>query len=783
MPSVKLTRWQLTAHYPYTALHYGLLTGSAMFSNIFPPIEASVPGSIYKDLANAGIIADPYYDMNSLSCEWVSNRWWLYKTSIVLENNKKLRNYTLRLNGIDYKAHISFNGKMLTQTEKPHEGMFLLYQADITQLVRRGEKNHVAVLLENAPEEMGQIGYTSKTSTQKPRCNYNWGFATRLVDIGLYGEAEILDYGSAAIQYANISTRKTTSGDFILTAEIDLHAFTDACTEIEFILSFDGEKIDNTVINAMLIQGENNVKTEIFVGNPLLWNVNNAGEQNLYSLDVIIKDSGGEISDSKNYKVGFRTLEYTRCDGAPENALPYVPVINGKRVYINGVNFVPSDLMYGTVTRERLEKLLMKAKTHNINLIRVWGGGVIESFDFYDLCDQYGIMVWQEFIQSSSGIDNIPSKRPEFLELLAKTSVEALKVKRNHVSLIFWSGGNELTDAQHNPVCYADENIAMLKNLCDNLDPNRLMLPSSASGPSEYISFDNPENNHDVHGYWIYHGPVEHYRLYNKAQSMLHSEFSCGGMTNYDKFERFLSEEHRKVFLVADNPVWKHHAEWWDMLKINAPIFGHFEENELMTLSKISQVMQGDGVRYILDTNRRNQFKNTGSIIWQFNEPWPNIAGSSLVDYWGDEKYVLKLVGEAFRPRNVSLRHNGIVYEESEIFKGEVFVVNNFGELRGNVNITVVDDEGNVLYDNRVEVVCAEESAVMVYKFEFVIGSSPCYYVNLVLDDGEKSIASQYFFLVKNKNGFCEKKPLLKIYDKAINKIKYTGIKNHGRKI
>jgi beta-mannosidase len=246
---------------------------------------------------------------------------------------------------------------------------------------------------------------------------------------------------------------------------------------------------------------------------------------------------------------------------------------------------------------------------------------------------------------------------------------------------------------------------------------------------------------------------------------MLHSEFGCGGMTNYDKFERFLSEEHRKVFAVADNPVWKHHAEWWDMLKVVAPIFGDFGEDELIALSKVSQVIQGDGLRYILDTNRRNQFKNTGSIIWQFNEPWPNIAGSSLVDYWGDAKYALKLTGEAFRPRNASLRHNGIVYEENDVFTAEVFVVNNLGELRGVLNISVHDEENRILYNDSVEVVCAEESAVMAGRIEFVVSSSPCYYANLVLNDGENRSTAQYFFLVKGKDGFCDRKPIVKIYD------------------
>lgn len=765
----KLTDWDLTAHYPYTPIQQNSMETGIAHSPILPGIKAKVPGSIYMDLLNAGYIENPYFDMNSLLCEWVPERWWIYNTNVKIPEKLKGRNVFLRFNGIDYKAHISFNKKVLT--EKPHEGMFIPFNSDITDLIDFESENNIQVILEHAPDEMGQIGYTSKTFTQKSRCNYKWDYCTRMIGMGLYGEALIESFGSCAIRYADIKTvrseSKPESNKYNINFDLEIDAFQASKVDIQYNLYLKDELIISQTAEKNLELNKNVFSSGIEIINPKLWDVNGHGEQNLYTLKIKIFD-GQVLSDEKEYKIGIKTLSYERCDGSGEDSLPYIPVINGKRIYIKGVNISPFDLMYGCVTREKLRKLLLQAKNNNINLIRVWGGGVIESFDFYDLCDEFGIMIWQEFIQSSSGIDNIPSKVPEFLSLITKTTEEALKIKRNHASLTFWSGGNELMDENGVPSTYDDANIKLLKNLCDIFDPAHLMLPTSASGPREFIDVENKGVSHDVHGHWKYLGAYDHYKFYNKSDSLFHSEFGCDGMTNPDKIEKFLSKKHQKVFSMAENHVWRHHGEWWDTLERERTIFGEFDRDDLLTFIKISQVIQGDGIRYILDSNRRRKFKNAGSIIWQYNECYPNISCTSLIDYWGDAKFALIYVGESYRMRNISLKHESLVYNKGDIFKGEVYIVNDLNEFYAKIDIKIYDEDDNIILCKTEHKNIENNGVLKVAEIEFLIGDSPCYHVDLTLGDGENSITpikSGYFFLVKDENGFCDKQPVVKIYD------------------
>ncbi|MCL2158977.1 MAG: hypothetical protein FWH48_06195, partial [Oscillospiraceae bacterium] len=177
MAKIKLGEWDLTAHYPYTPILNKSLETGAVLNPIFPSIKAKVPGSVYMDLLEAGYIKDPYFDMDSMLCEWVPQRWWIYDKTLKIPEDLKGRNIFLTFSGIDYKAHISFNKQNLTK-EAPHEGMFLPFTKNVTELAELGGENNIRVILESAPDEMGQIGYTSRTFTQKSRFNYKWDWCT-----------------------------------------------------------------------------------------------------------------------------------------------------------------------------------------------------------------------------------------------------------------------------------------------------------------------------------------------------------------------------------------------------------------------------------------------------------------------------------------------------------------------------------------------------------------------------------------------------------------------------
>ncbi len=719
--------WKVAGAHPFTPLQGASMETGQALAGVTPMMDAKVPGSVYDDLLRAGLIEDPYYECNSLRCEWVANRFWSYQTTFSVPSEAAGKKVRLVLKGIDYHAHISCNGNVVAE----HVGMYVPCVVDVTETVRPGEENSLLVVLEDAPHEMGQIGYTSRTWTQKARFGYKWDFGTRLVNLGLY-DIVYLDICDDPLTDVHIRYL----GDGLLTV-------TAKNPQMQAVLSYQGK----TVCTAVSVPTENGSKIAMTVDNPLLWYPNGYGKQPLYDLTLTTTD------DEKTYPVGLRTLTYRQPDCADTTCLPYIPVVNGREIYIKGVNMTPLDHMYGCVTGERYDRLLTLARDGHVNLIRVWGGGIIEKEEFYELCDRYGIMVWQEFIQSSSGIDNIPSKDPTFLTLCEKTARAVIPEKRNHTCLTFWSGGNELMDEHGIPSTYEDANIAMLKAICDELSPEILMLPTSASGPTEWFIPDCPEKNQDVHGPWKYEGVTGQYALYNRSTIILHSEFGVDGMNNLSALETVLSPANRKVTTMGENLVWRHHGEWWDTYAYREyPLFGVI--SDLETLVNLSQYMQAEGIRYAIEAHRRRSAtaqpmpltagklythpaqKNVGSIVWQLNEPWCCVSSTSLTDYYANPKLAFLFFKDAHKPRHISLRYDKFLWTAGETFIGTLFAHDDAGDGFDAAVVTVLADGKKVdatLSGNQVTFVipdCASFTVTcLLYKEENVVDENVYLYL------------------------------------------------------
>lgn len=745
--------WTVAGSWPFTVMQSGDIEKTVDFQNCTPVIPAKVPGSVYDDLMNAGLIQNPYYEQNSLLCEWVANRFWSYKTTFDKPDTSG-RRVRLVMNGIDYHAHVYVNNIKIAE----HEGMYVPIIADITEYLKDGI-NSLVVIIENAPNELGQIGYTSRTFTQKARFGYKWDFGTRLVNLGIY-DTVYLDIADDPLE--NVHIKYIGEGNIIVTAK-NKKLFGE--------LSFDGV----IVASGESVECENGSELTLHVENPKLWYPNGSGEQPLYDLTVSTRD------DSKTYRIGLRTIEYMQPDCADKSCLPYIPVINGKRIFIKGVNMTPLDHMYGIVDRTRYRNLLNIAKQSNVNLIRVWGGGIIEKEEFYDICDELGIMVWQEFIQSSSGIDNIPSKRPEFLDLCEKTARAVIPVKRNHVSLTYWSGGNELMDENGIPSTYEDVNIAMLKRTVDELNPEILMLPTSASGPTEWFDAEHPERNQDIHGPWKYCGVTEQYTYYNNVTMLLHSEFGVDGVSNLSSLRTILSKDN---LVPSDNSnrVWRHHGEWWDTYgERERKLFG--ELDDIGELIKLSQFMQGEGIRYAIEAHRRRSVSAfpvslsdgetvtfpkqecVGSIVWQINEPWPCTACTCMVDYYGKPKLAMSMFRDVEEALHVSVRYDKLVWNRGETFEGYVFVNDDNSEGYGNIEIKAykygysMNSADNREYEIPVN--------YLGNKISFAVpGSGEAFYLETVLKkkDGE-CYRNVYMYLFTDENGKVYKKPVIKYYD------------------
>ena len=327
------------------------------------------------------------------------------------------------------------------------------------------------------------------------------------------------------------------------------------------------------------------------VDSPELWWPKGMGEQRLY-------DAGG-------FQVGFRAVE---LDG-------YGLVVNGVRAPIKGWNWVPLDVLYGVPRPEKLEHVLRLAQRSNANLLRVWGGGLIETPQFYELCDRLGLIVWQEFVQSSSGIESVPSADPEFIRTMVDDARHLVPRLRRHPSLAVWCGGNELDGDDSTPV------LSALRDVVLELDPERTWLPTSPLGDA------------DVHGPWEHQGLQGHNEHYDTRTSKLHSEFGVEGMTNRRALEALIDEEDRWP---ADrsNPVYAHLGAWWNNTPLVQEAFGG-QINDVETMRRCSQWLQYEGLRYAVEATLR---RGAGTIPWQLNEPYPNAWCTCAVDHRGDPK-------------------------------------------------------------------------------------------------------------------------------------------------
>lgn len=679
MKSIELSPWKVMGTLPWQPDFSEHIQQGVLLPGLTPWIPAQVPGCVYQDLHRAGILPDPYYGENSLACEWVANRWWVYRSTFTAEPEDLEDTLLLRFEGIDYQAQIYLNGTKIGG----HEGMYHPFTAVVNPWVKAGEENVLVCVLEHAPFADPQPGYTSKTRYLKARFNYKWDFAARLVSLGLYGPVTLTRHGCASISHARLHPVKTADG-WLLETETELEVRRDGAGRMALtIRDPDGRILRTVEAGISLKKGMQTWKAGISVENPQLWWPNGYGGQPLYPVEITVSDEYG-LSDQWSGKAGFRTLEYRHADGR-KDALPYNVVINGKRIYLKGTNMVPLDCMTGSVTPEEMRRKLTAVRDANVNFLRIWGGGHLESEEYFALCDELGLMVLQEFPMSSSGCDDVPSRNPEFLKLLYTAAVYTMKQKRNHVSLTFWDGGNELTDARYlgrpdhegHPATFEDPTLAMLRGLAESLTPEVQMLPSSASGPNALLNADTPGQNHDVHGPWGYMGVEGHYDLYNRSDSIVHGEFGCGGMSNYESICRFTPEADRHVATSEENRIWAHHSGGWDTYAFREQLmFGDLREMPLEDYVKVSQFIQAEALRYALEANRRRQWRNVGEMTWQFNEPWPNMQCSNVLDYYGGKKLAYYALRDAYAPVLASLSYEKLFWKPGEPFRAHLHILN-----------------------------------------------------------------------------------------------------------
>ncbi len=640
--------------------------------------RGTVPGSVHHDLWALGEIPDPYWERNSLLLEWIPARTWLYRRTFQIDAGLEGRRIQLCFEGVDYAAEFFLNGDSLGS----HAGMFTPARFEVGDRLRYGGENTLAVVLEPSPQEQPQVSRTSKVRTHKSRMTYWWDFCPRMIHIGIWDSVYL--HVTGPVRMADVFVRPRLAPDHSQAA-VAISTTVDAAgaqeIALDVTLRLNGQAVARARSTHALPAGSTTLRSDCVIETPALWWPNGHGAQPLYEADVCVlpveSAAAGAEHDRRIVSFGVRSIEFIPNEGADTAARPYTLVVNGRRMYIKGWNWVPLDVLYGVERPDKLERLLTLARDAHVNMLRVWGGGLIEREDFYARCDRLGLLIWQEFIQSSSGIENTPSDDPDFVRMLVGEAEQIIPRRRNHPALAVWGGGNELSAGPDDPLDEAHPLLAALKEAVTRLDPDRYWLPTSPTGRVFLNSLENiardPAGLHDVHGPWEYQGVRGQYELYNRSTSLLHSEFGVEGVTNLRALRATIGPEHLWP-ATLDNPVWHHRGAWWNQHPMWQATFGPIGDPE--TLVRATQFMQAAGLRYAVEADRRRKYHNSGTLPWQFNEPYPNATCTAAVDYFGQPKPVYYAVAHAYEPVHVSARFAMAAWAGEEDFEAEIWASN-----------------------------------------------------------------------------------------------------------
>ncbi len=613
-------------------------------------IPAKVPGSVQKALRDAGIIDDWNIGNNYISIEWIENRHWIFITKIPDEWINRESDIILRCLGLDDNGIIIVNGKEAGR----FNNTFIPYKFTITPFVR-DKNNTLAIVFECPPAYLGQIGYTSKIKDWKPRFYYGWDWVPRIVQIGVWDDIllEVLDKESAGIEEIKVVTdadKDKDLGKLMISAELTSSALKG---KVRVQLTKDnGEPIVDESLPALQIkEGKvwNNLKIK-------RWWPNGSGNQVLYRLKCTLYDRDGNNLQLIERNVGFKNIEWLPCQGALPEADPWLCSVNNKPVFLQGVNWTPIRPNFADLTESDYRNLIKTYKDLGINIFRVWGGGFPEKEWFYNLCDEMGIMLWQEFPLSSSGLDNYPPDTPGEILVMSKISESYVKRLRHHVSLLLWCGGNELYEpGDIAPVNDKHPMIRCMKEIVKAEDPGRRFVTGSPSGPTIYGGLHNFGKgiSWDVHGPWTLPFTASDHTM--KAvknfwvldDALIHSEVGVAGAMSAEMINKYRGK-FSALPANMDNPLWRQ-VSWW--IEWNDFLNDHNGKEPLSLEEYVawSQERQTTGLSIALQANKSRFPECGGFIIWMGHDSYPCPVNTSIIDFEGNLKPVAKKLSQIWK--------------------------------------------------------------------------------------------------------------------------------------
>lgn len=623
------------------------VTAAAVDGARSPWLPARVPGSVLEDLVRAGEVADPRYARQSRAAEWVADRWWVLRRRVRVPALAAGERAWLELGGCDPGAVVHWDGH-----EVGHVGSMTEHAA--VELGRAGDAavapggHDLALVIPPATRTEPQVGRTDRVRVLAPRLGQGWDFTPPMRHQGAWRPVT-LRVGRARLADPAV---RTSVGPSAVHLTFGLDADAPADLEVD-LLDADGTPVrrlwdDRAAPGRYARTGD--------AGDVARWWPRGHGPRRTYRVRVTVRTDDGDTTTWER-AVGFRDVRFHRHPDAPAGSLAYAATVNGREVDLVGWNWAPVDTQFGAVDPRRVRHLVRLAAASGATLLRVWGGGLAETEEFYDACDDAGLLVWQEFSQSSSGMQSAPARDADLVAHAVREAERVVPRLAAHPSLVLWCGGNELQDDDgpldddRSPV------LAALHDAVRRLDPDRHWLPTTPSGPEFHHRADRiaaaPEDQHDVHGPWEHQGLADHYALANAGTSLAHTEFGIEGMTNRRALDATVPAEAQWP-PDRDNPLYRHRGEWWNNAPLVHDAFGG-RLGGVGAVLRASQHLQATGLQYAVEGDRRRP-RCRMVLPWQLNESFPNAWCTATVDWFGEPKPAFHAVARAFAAERVTLR-------------------------------------------------------------------------------------------------------------------------------
>lgn len=631
--------------------------------------QASVPGDITWDLYRAGVVEDPYFGFNHKSISWIAKEDFDYETTFSLKEAKEDEDVLLTFEGIDTFSEIYLNGELLGKTDN----MFLGYSYTITDLVKKGE-NKLVVRMRSTVREMERVnvdGYfgvfnSKRLFIRKAQCHFGWDWAPDMPGYGIYGDVTI----SFVHRYRIAETRYETTNDgtvklfanlnYTARPRVDNYGkivsnVADVCKndEIRYTLcKTPNMSVDecDAVVYAHKVRGAKNF-VNLRVPDPKLWWPSGYGEQPLYEYKIeLIRD--GVALDERRGRLAFRSVELLQ-EPIDEEKTGYKLRINGRDIFVKGSNWTPVECFTGTAKEEKYRRLIADAKAGGLNMLRVWGGGIYEKDCFYDLCDEAGLMVWQDFMFACA---DIPEENEAFVENVKKELAYQIKRLRNHPSVVYWCGGNEKTGSYGLQISHGDYlTDIVMRGFAQHYDGTRPYARQSPCSSSDVGNDLNSGESHSSAGETCLVEGGDKYREI-VARTIVPFSSECALMGPSSK------ECVRKMF--PEDKLWPMNEYWEDRLMDNPysgvrmsfadrqkkyakDLYGESETIDAFLCK--AQTAHAEFLRAEIEYARSNKGQTWGIMNWMFSDIWPT-GNWSIVDYYGEPKQAYYQIRRSYAP-------------------------------------------------------------------------------------------------------------------------------------